>query len=76
MGATTNMHQIYHSHIHEKGGAPVESILSLKKNAPDPNRLVRHRRPKRNAQPCAQMVTPAMAFEPNKGSREVVDCGL
>ena len=50
MGAATGMHQLYHSNIHQKGGAPVESVpLALKKHVPDPNCLLRNRRHKRYA---------------------------
>ena len=52
MGATVDMHQIYDAHIHQKGGAAarqLSSFLSLKKHAPDLNRLLRHPRHTRNA---------------------------
>ena len=32
MGATVDMHQTYDAHIHQKGGAPVESIPFALKN--------------------------------------------
>ena len=49
MGATAGMRQTYHSHIHQKDSAPVESIISPKIHVPDLNRLVRHVRHKRYA---------------------------
>ena len=75
----------------------------FKKHVPDPIRLERHPRHKRNAaaqewsaglywpgtlahlpvlhdgvqaSPVPTMFTPTIAFEPNKGIREVVDCAL
>ena len=36
MGATTDMYQTCDAHIHQKDGAPVESIPFALKNAPDP----------------------------------------
>ena len=39
MGAATDMHQTYDAHIHQKDGAPVESIPFALKNVPDPTGL-------------------------------------
>ena len=101
MGATTDMHQTCDAHIHQKDGAPVESIPFALKKCSRPHRLVRNRRHKRyapaqewsaglywpgtlahlpvlydgvQASPVPTMFTPTIAFEPNKGIREAVDC--
>ena len=103
MGAATDMHQTYDAHIHQKDGAPVESIpFALKNMFLTPSLLVRHPCQRSaaaqewsaglywpgtlahlpvlydgvQASPVPTMFTPTIAFEPNKGIREVVDCAL
>ena len=103
MGAATDMHQTYDVHIHQKDGAPVESIPFALKTCSRPLPPCAASRHKRyaaarewsaglywpgtlahlpvlyegvQASPVPTMFTPTIAFEPNKGIREVVDCAL